>query len=234
MPESTTGPLDRPAPAGPTDGDSDSGVAVDGDDRRLTTQGRERKQQLIDCAAALFAERGYAETRIKDIVEAAGVAKGLFYWYFENKDALFAEVADDIRLRLRKHQASAIDPHADTLSQIRQGTTASLRFMAENAHFFSLLEVETETVTAESRRQGTLQHIDDVKAIIRRGQAEGVIVDEDPHLLALGVVGSVAYYSHYHRTGRSSATVDDLAEFVGRTVVRTLAADRDLLEAALS
>ncbi len=200
----------------------------DADDRRLTTQGRERKQQLIDCAAALFAERGYAETRIKDIVEAAGVAKGLFYWYFENKDALFAEVADDIRLRLRKHQAAAIDPRADVLTQVRQGTTATLRFMAENAHFFSLLEVETETVTAETRREGTLQHIGDVKRIIQRGQADGVIVDEDPHLLALGVVGSVAYYSHYHRTGRSTVPIDDLAEFVGRTVVRTLAADRDL------
>ncbi len=222
MPDSPAGTAT--APAGDPDRDPD---------RQLTSQGRERKQQLIDCAAALFAERGYAETRVKDIVEAAGVAKGLFYWYFDNKDALFAEVADDIRLRLRKHQGSAIDPTADPLTQIRQGTAASLRFMAENAHFFSLLEVETETVTAETRRAGTRQHIDDVEAIIRRGQAEGVIVDEDPHLLALGVVGSVGYYSHYHRTGRSSVPIDELAEFVGRTVVRTLAADRELLDATL-
>ncbi|MCB0958296.1 MAG: TetR family transcriptional regulator, partial [Acidimicrobiales bacterium] len=39
------------------------------------------KQQLLDHAAALFAERGFAETRVLDIVGAAGVAKGLFYWY---------------------------------------------------------------------------------------------------------------------------------------------------------
>ena len=37
-------------------------------DRRLTAQGLERKQQLLDCAAELFAERGYAETRVIDIV----------------------------------------------------------------------------------------------------------------------------------------------------------------------
>ena len=47
-------------------------------DRRLTAQGMERKQQLLDRAAELFAERGYAETRVIDIVRAAGVAKGLF------------------------------------------------------------------------------------------------------------------------------------------------------------
>jgi AcrR family transcriptional regulator len=202
-------------------------------ERQLTTQGRERKQQLVECAAQLFAERGYAETRIKDIVDAAGVAKGLFYWYFENKEALFAEVAADIRLRLRKHQASAIDPDADPLRQIRQGAEASVHFMAENAHFFSLLEVETGAVTEESRRQGTAQHIRDVRRIIVQGQARGVIVDEDPDLLALGVVGTVGYYSHYHRTGRTSVDIDELTRFVARTVVRTLAADADAAAAAL-
>jgi len=199
--------------------------ADDGGSRQLTSQGLERKQQLVECAAQLFAERGFEETRIKDIVDAAGVAKGLFYWYFENKEALFAEVAADIRLRLRKHQAAAIDPAAGPLRQIRQGVEASVHFMAENAHFFSLLEVENGAVTQESRRAGTAQHIRDVRGIIVRGQQAGVIVDEDPDLLALGVVGPVAYYSHYHRTGRTTVDITDLSRYVARAVVRTLAAD---------
>lgn len=194
-------------------------------DRQLTAQGRERKQQLIDCAAGLFAERGYAETRIKDIVEAAGVAKGLFYWYFENKEALFAEVARDIRLRLRKHQGAAIDPASPPLRQIRQGAEASVWFMAEHAHFFSLLEVENGRMSDRSRQKGTNQHIRDVRTMIEAGQADGSIVDANPGLLALGVVGSVGYYSHYHRTGRLGVSVDELAPFVAATVVRSLAAD---------
>jgi AcrR family transcriptional regulator len=203
-------------------------------DRQLTSQGRERKQQLVDCAAQLFAERGFEETRIKDIVDAAGVAKGLFYWYFENKEALFADVAADIRLRLRKHQASAIDPEAGPLRQIRQGAEASVHFMAENAPFFSLLEAETGAATQASRSEGTAQHIRDVRAIIVRGQEAGTIVDEDPELLALGVVGTVGHYSHYHRTGRTSVAIDDLARFVARTVVRTLAADAPAADDALA
>jgi AcrR family transcriptional regulator len=62
------------------------------DQRQLTAQGQERKQQLLDHAAELFAERGFADTRVADIVRSAGVAKGLFYWYFENKEALFREL----------------------------------------------------------------------------------------------------------------------------------------------
>lgn len=203
-------------------------------DRQLTAQGRERKQQLIDCAATLFAERGYAETRIKDIVESAGVAKGLFYWYFENKEALFSEVAADIRLRLRKHQASAIDPTASPLRQIRQGAEASVWFMAEHAHFFSLLEVENDKMSDRSRRKGTNQHIADVRRMIEAGQADGSIVDENPTLLALGVVGSVGYYTHYHRTGRLGVDVDELARYVGASVVRTLAIDTETATATLT
>src|SRR5687768_12851847 len=103
-------------------------------DRRLTAQGKERKQQLLDRAAELFAERGYAETRVIDIVEAAGVAKGLFYWYFENKEALFRELVENIRLRLRQAQAEAMAGDDDPLTQIRQGAEASVRFMASHAH----------------------------------------------------------------------------------------------------
>ena len=62
------------------------------DDRRHTEHGRERKQQLVDAAAELFAANGYAATRIQDICRRAGVAKGLFYWYFPTKQELFAEL----------------------------------------------------------------------------------------------------------------------------------------------
>ena len=60
-------------------------------DRRLTNQGQERRRQLLDAAAALFSERGYQETRIVDICKEAGVAKGLFYWYFESKEEVFRQ-----------------------------------------------------------------------------------------------------------------------------------------------
>ena len=203
------------------------------DERRLTAQGAERKQQLLDCAAQLFAERGYADTRVIDIVRAAGVAKGLFYWYFENKEQLFRELAEDIRLRLRRSQGEAIDPDGDALSRIRQGCEASVRFMAINAPFFSLLEVENlDRRFVDVLRTGTEVHVNDVATLIREGIAAGLIRDDDPLLLARGVVGIVGLYSHFHRTGRSDVPIDELAAFVGRWVVRSLAADDEIARSA--
>jgi len=203
------------------------------DERRFTPQGRERKQQLLDCAARLFAERGYDDTRVIDIVREAGVAKGLFYWYFDNKEQLFAELADEIRLRLRRSQGEALDPNADALTRIRQGAEASLRFMAINAPFFALLEVESvDRQFVDVLRKGTEVHVTDVANLIREGIDAGLIRDEDPVLMARGVVGVVGMYSHFHRTGRTDLPIGELASFVGRFVVRTLAADDEIARAA--
>ncbi len=194
-------------------------------DRQLTSQGAERKQQLLDAAARLFAEQGYAATRVVDIVDAAGVAKGLFYWYFENKEALFRELASEIRRRLRRTQAAAMTDGAPALVRLLQGSVASVQFMAENAPFFSLLEVEGRNVS-DVLRQGTEQHLSDVAAIIVEGQADGTVTDDDTaDLLALGVVGMVGQFSHFHRTGRIDLSLEELSAYVARLVARMLTAD---------
>ena len=196
------------------------------DARRLTSQGRERRLQLIEAAGELFADRGYDDTRIVDIVERAGVAKGLFYWYFENKEALFRDLVEQNRLQLRRAQGEAIDLEAEPLRRIRQGAEASVLYMAQHARLFSLIEVETvEVQLADVLRQGTEVHARDVAAIVAEGIADGTVRDEDPLLLAYGVVGAVGYYGHFQRTGRVSMEIHELAAFVGRFVVCSLAAD---------
>ena len=193
--------------------------------RRLTDQGKERKQQLLDQAAVLFAEGGYANTRVVDICAAAGVAKGLFYWYFENKQALFADLVRSMRVRLRAAQSAAMDPHADPLTRIRQGTEASVRFLAQHRAFFALLEVEQRADgVAGLLREGTDVHTADTALLIKEAQAAGQVPeDRDPQLLALGVVGAVAHFSHFHRSGRIEMGVDALAAFVGEWVTAAIA-----------
>ena len=54
----------------------------------------ERRQQILECARDVFAKRGYHDAKIEDIVNAAGVARGTFYLYFEDKRAVFEEIVD--------------------------------------------------------------------------------------------------------------------------------------------
>jgi AcrR family transcriptional regulator len=55
----------------------------------------ERRRQLLDAGAALFAEHAYEEISMRDIARAAGVSKPLLYHYFPSKIDLFkAAVAE--------------------------------------------------------------------------------------------------------------------------------------------
>jgi AcrR family transcriptional regulator len=197
-------------------------------ERVLTEQGREKKQLLIDAAADLFARHGYSATRVADICTAAGAAKGVFYWYFPTKEALFAELVASVRLRLRKAQREAFDTSADALTQIGQGAEASLRFMAEHAAYFAVLELESSS-NSESRAMalsGADVHRDDLLRLITLGQEQGVIRnDDDAEMLAMAVIGVVAQFSNAHRNRRRGATdIDEVAAFVRRWVLRSLAA----------
>src|SRR5918994_7418048 len=173
------------------------------DDRRHTEHGRERKQQLVDAAAELFASNGYAATRIQDICRRAGVAKGLFYWYFPTKQDLFAELVRSMRQRLRKAQAAAMDPAADALVRLRQGSESSVLFQIEHAGYFPLLDVErADAGHAQVLREGGDVYLRDVLALVREAQAAGLVAPDEPtEALAHGVLGAVSSLTHAWRAG---------------------------------
>ena len=165
--------------------------------RTHTEQGLERKLQLLDAATTLFSSKGYANTRIADICAAAGVAKGLFYWYFPTKETLFAELVRTMRTQLRRAQAAAMDPDTDAVTRIRQGTEASVLFMAEHRSYFALLDVErADDKVAGVLRDGSDVYADDVVRLVREAQDAGLVPDGDPRLYATGVLGSVSSFSH--------------------------------------
>ena len=60
-------------------------------DPRLT-KGERTRLQLLEVAAAEFAERGFQHTRISDIVARAGVTQPVFYQYFTSKQAAYDEL----------------------------------------------------------------------------------------------------------------------------------------------
>ncbi len=65
----------------------------------------QRQQQILDAAFAEFAAHGYEATRLDDVAERAGIAKGTIYLYFRDKQGLFRAVV-----------RSLIHPALDTLA----------------------------------------------------------------------------------------------------------------------
>ena len=52
------------------------------------------RARLLEAVTALFAQKGYASTYVREIVTRAGVTKPVLYYYFKNKGGLFCSILD--------------------------------------------------------------------------------------------------------------------------------------------
>lgn len=55
---------------------------------RIVKEAEVRKNEILDAASALFAERGFDNTSTNDILEAVGIARGTLYHHFKSKEAI--------------------------------------------------------------------------------------------------------------------------------------------------
>lgn len=81
-------------------------------------QAQERRNQLIETALKLFAEKGMEHTTVKDIAETAGVAQGLLYHYFRGKEELLWAIVGKYNPAMEMSQvfsAAADRPARDVL-----------------------------------------------------------------------------------------------------------------------
>jgi len=217
---------------------------VSQDSRSLTRHGQDRKAELLRHAEQLFAERGYEDTRMIDIAAAAGVAKGLVYWYFDNKDTLFDEIVVDIGQRLRRAQGRAIAGIDDPLERLYVGMAESVRFVAGNYRLYGIIssQVRGDRRLRETRSRSQRVQVGDAAALLAEGQARGVIrSDDDATTLALANFGVVYQFVLLYAEGRGAdghgpadGTIDDAAHAAARYVVRAVGADASAVEAVLA
>lgn len=89
------------------------------------------KSRILDAAAAVLCERGFAGTRLSDIAERAKCQPPAIYYYFDSREALIAEVIWLGIARLRTHVQEAVDAHVDgsAADRLHAATEAHLRYV---------------------------------------------------------------------------------------------------------
>src|SRR3979409_2533708 len=78
-----------------------------------------RRQQILNEARDVFAKRGYHAAKVDDIIKAAGIARGTFYLYFEDKRAIFDEIVDRVLARVGMAIAR-VDVEKPVVPQIKE------------------------------------------------------------------------------------------------------------------
>lgn len=108
----------------------------------------ERRAQLLDAGARLFAEHAYEEISMREVATAAGVSKALLYHYFPSKIELFKAAVGEKAAELTE----LIEPSGEgsPFEQLRQGLDAYLGWIEDNARAWSKL-MQSAAVLPEAR-----------------------------------------------------------------------------------
>ncbi|MFB6262389.1 MAG: TetR/AcrR family transcriptional regulator [Bradymonadaceae bacterium] len=73
---------------------------------RFDNLNEEEQETILREAGEEFADKGYESASLNAIIEKAGISKGSLYYYFENKEDLFATVVERATARLISHVAN--------------------------------------------------------------------------------------------------------------------------------
>jgi TetR/AcrR family transcriptional regulator len=97
---------------------------------RRRRKGERTAEQILDAAEALFAERGYAATTVRDVAEQVGLRTPSLYNHFPSKDALYAAVLERGIGPVLRLLASFADPESarpDSAELLREVMTVLAR-----------------------------------------------------------------------------------------------------------
>jgi AcrR family transcriptional regulator len=112
---------------------------MDGPTRRQRLQKPERRRVIEDAASALFAERGYADTKLEEIAAAAGVSKQLLYQHFPSKKELHRALLVKHRDALLGRIAAGMSRPAPLSERIPQVVDEWFAYVEENPSASTML-----------------------------------------------------------------------------------------------
>lgn len=168
-----------------------------------------RRQAILEAALTEFAAKGFAATRMEDVAQRAGVAKGTIYLHFEHKEALFEGILRQVIVPIvenvkgvgprpdepaRAFAERLVQPIAERFQQDRVAAVVHL-LIAEGPRFPQLAAMYHQLVVEPGMAQ--------IKALARRAQASGELTEDAlvrfPQLLIAPLLVGLIWRSLFER-----------------------------------
>lgn len=168
--------------------------------------------RLLEIAAVLFRDQGYASTTMRDIAQAAGMKAGSLYYHFQSKDQILdlvlerglGEAIDNLETAL-----AALPPTATFAERLGAAVTAYLRTMAEFG-VYTVASRQLLNSIPESIREKHLARRGDLDQIwadlLEEGRRSGAIPKKpSPGIVRLFLLGALNWSSEWIDPQRKSA-----------------------------
>ena len=167
--------------------------SVEADERPRS--GAATRQRILDVAILVIAEKGLHDTRISDIARQAGIAYGLVYHYFKNKEEILDTIFDErwgAFIEAVREIASSDQPVGEKLNSLAHVILSSHRTNPEWVEIL-LFEIQrTQRMLAPERRERVGELFQLTAGMLREGQASGELrADLDPSLACFVFLGGL-------------------------------------------
>jgi AcrR family transcriptional regulator len=164
-----------------------------------------RRQEVVDTAARVFAERGYHGTSIEDLLEATGLTRGGLYHYIDGKQnllfAIHEQLMEPLLVQAREIAASDEPPEVALRALVR----AWMAHVEGHRDHMIVFDRERRSVRDDPRYADALAAREEFEqildAILRRGERDGTFAVADRSVTLLALMGMVNYAPQWYDPG---------------------------------
>ncbi len=165
----------------------------------------QRRTQLMEAALTAFSKGGYHGTHVSHIIAEAGVARGTFYLYFQDKREVFQALIDEMFEAL-DGVLEVIDPRASAspVEQMRRNLERFVGVLQARPRLTTLLLEQGAPLEPEVRERLRRFYLDLTRKVeqgLAQGQELGLFGPMDREVVARAIVGAVkeVFYSWDHQ-----------------------------------
>ena len=162
----------------------------------------ERREQILSAALKVFARRGFAATKISDIVAQGGISHGLVYHYFKSKDDIFYELLHRALTTsgesLLMVEALPINPLQKVYETAKYILTGIDQW--EDTSYYFLIVIHAALMDARDNEKVYTDSevaVESLMRILKQGQELGEVRDGDTREMAIlffAAIQGVAFY----------------------------------------
>ncbi|MFE5809284.1 TetR/AcrR family transcriptional regulator [Streptomyces sp. NBC_01232] len=115
------------------------------------TASPERRRELLDTAAEVFAAQGYNATTVRKIADAAGMLAGSLYYHFDSKESMLDEILSAFLTELWDGYDTVLAAGLGPRETIEALVTESFREIDRHRAAVAIYQKESRTLSAQPR-----------------------------------------------------------------------------------
>jgi AcrR family transcriptional regulator len=179
----------------------------------------DRREQILQTAQKLFAEKGFRGTSLNDVANRLGFRQQAVYHYFRSKEEILYELIDRAGQAIATSAQLTMDtdtPPADKLAEIVRN---HVRQLLNNIDIFRIQFSELFKLRgdrADGLRRDMLDYVRDVADVIEAGQRAGTFVEVPPTTQALLILGMCNGITDWYGSAQPTLSVEEIADDAAR------------------